>query len=348
MDILTLNITDKYAPVGNFWELDSAFAGRGEWETVLTRYVEVTETVEVTEEELQNEEVFETVNHPLGGAFWAKGAETYLDINEQIRVATKDDTVYVQGMVPMLPEEWVRGVKKNGVVTFPLQLITVKDDQKYFLSGLSGDGLNMAPFTMLFDEELKSYAAQSKLVVNNSDLYYDESTVWGYYTGVYVGQRPEPVKLPEYIAENEIRQMPYEGVYDNGVRRMSTAGIVNVVNDGDDFYFQGLVKNLPDAWVKGTTDNTGSVIIIPEGQYVGYDAYGNVFAVGDKYYKKDFLVFGESSDDADSVRIAYDYEKPTFRLMSNFYASRKADDRTLKPTLHTRNPLGTAAPRGSL
>ena len=319
-DVLTLNACGDKAPLGNFWESDSTFAGRGEWETILTKYVEQTEIQEVTQEEEQR---LETYDRPMGCAYW-DGSANYTDVNNTIKVAKlgETDTILVQGMVSMLPDVWVRGVKKDSIVTFPVQLLKIEEGQKYFLGGISGDGLNLAPFTMFYDEKLNSYAGEDRLVVNSSDLSYNDNTVLGYYTGVYVGQRPELVQLPADITSDKIMDMPYDGVFDNGQKKQPIAGTVSVAFKGQTFYIKGLVKSVPEGWLKGTYNEFGEAKI-ELGQYLGHDAYGNIYAVGDKADLKGLLDFTESVDDPAAVRFTYDPETNSFKLNNNLYASHK-------------------------
>ena len=319
-DVLTLNACGDKAPLGNFWESDSTFAGRGEWETILTKYVEQTEVQEVTQEEEQR---LETYDRPMGCAYW-DGSANYTDVNNTIKVAKlgETDTILVQGMVSMLPDVWVRGVKKDSIVSFPVQLLKIEEGQKYFLGGISGDGLNLAPFTMFYDEKLNSYAGEDRLVVNSSDLSYNDNTVLGYYTGVYVGQRPELVQLPADITSDKIMDMPYDGVFDNGQKKQPIAGTVSVAFKGQTFYIKGLVKSVPEGWLKGTYDEYGEATI-ELGQYLGHDAYGNIYAVGDKADLKGLLDFTESVDDPAAVRFTYDPEANSFKLNNNLYASHK-------------------------
>lgn len=319
-DVLTLNACGDKAPLGNFWESDSTFAGRGEWETILTKYVEQTEVQEVTQEEEQR---LETYDRPMGCAYW-DGSANYTDVNNTIKVAKlgETDTILVQGMVSMLPDVWVRGVKKDSIVTFPVQLLKIEEGQKFFLGGISGDGLNLAPFTMFYDEKLNSYAGEDRLVVNSSDLSYNDNTVLGYYTGVYVGQRPELVQLPADITSDKIMDMPYDGVFDNGQKKQPIAGTVSVAFKGQTFYIKGLVKSVPEGWLKGTYNEFGEAKI-ELGQYLGHDAYGNIYAVGDKADLKGLLDFTESVDDPAAVRFTYDPEVNSFKLNNNLYASHK-------------------------
>jgi len=318
---LSLRLTDKMTPLGNFWSDNDEFAGRGEWSTVLTKYIEKTETTEVSQEE---KEQLVTEDHPLGGAFWQDGTCKFLD-DAKIWVATKEgsDTILVQGLVPMLPEVWAKGLKKDGVVTFPVQLLTVKNDQKYFLAGLSGDGQNLAPFTLDYDENLGSYTAESKLIINNSDLNYNNSTILGEYTGIYVGERPALVQLPEGYDPANIMEMPYEATYNNGQGKTETAGVVNVLFHGEDIYIQGLIKNTPEGWLKGQFNQTQEDVFFPLGQYMGYDAFGNVYAVGDQLDQKDLNPLAVVDDPA-AIRLSYDSDNQSFRLMNNLYASHQA------------------------
>lgn len=324
-DVFTLTQLTKNAPLGNFWSEDSTFAGRGEWETILTKYVEKTEVEEITEEEEKQIEL-STVNRLLGGAYWRNDSCQFVNDTIKVAILGETDTIMVQGMVPMLPNAWARGVKKNGVVTFPVQLLDIQDDKKFFLAGLSGDGTNLSPFMMYYDEKLNSYTADSRLIVNNSDLRYNESTAYGYYTGVYVGERPALVQLPEAL-KSKIQVMPFEGTFDNGQMKNPIAGTLNVVIDAEDVYVQGLLRNAPEGWLKGKFDAMQVEAQFAIGQYVGYDAYGNIFAVGDKFDKKMTLdPLAESVDDPDEVRLVYDSEKNSFRLANNLYGSRKVDE----------------------
>ena len=321
-DVLTLNACGDKAPLGNFWD-DGSFAGRAEWETVLTKYVEKTEVQEVTQEEKQR---LETYDRSMGCAYWENSA-SYTDVNNTIKVAKlgETDTILVQGMVSMLPDVWVRGVKKDDVVSFPVQLLKIEEGKKYFLGGVSSDGLNLAPFTMFYDKTLDSYAAEGRLVVNSSDITLNEKTTLGYYTGVYVGNRPALIQLPGDISSEDIKEMPYEGVFDNGQKKQPIAGTVSVAFKGQTFYMKGLIKSVPDGWLKGTLDDQGYVSF-ELGQYLGYDAYGNIYAVGDKADQKGYLYFNESVDDPASISIYYDSENNTFELKNNLYASHKAQD----------------------
>lgn len=325
-DVFTLTGCGKNAPLGDFWAEDGSFAGRGEWETVLTKYVEQTEVVEVTAEQQQR---LETYDRPMEGAYWS-GNGGYSMFTNNIKVAKLEntDSVLVQGLVPLLPEAWARGVKKDNTVTFPVQLLNVTSDgKKYFLAGVSGDRLSLAPFTMRYDDQLNSYAAEDRLLVNSSDINFSNETVWGYYTGVYVGDRPAKVTLPESVTADQIKDMPFEGVFDNGQKTQPVVGVASVVVDGPDVYIKGLLRGAPDSWLKGSFDILQEHVYIDLGQYVGYDAYGNIYVVGDKYDQKDFLnTLSESVDDPARVHLSYDAEKGTFKLENNLYASRKCDE----------------------
>jgi hypothetical protein len=77
--------------------------------------------------------------------------------------------------------------------------------------------------------------------------------------------------------------------------------------------------------LKGTYNEFGEAKI-ELGQYLGYDAYGNIYAVGDKADQKGFLAFTESVDDPSYIHFYYDSDKKTFELKNNLYASHKAQD----------------------
>lgn len=314
-ETITLVGPEKMAPLGDFWGDDKSFAGRGEWNTVLTKYKEKNETTSLPDGLTPD-------TMPLGGADWTTGKA--VDVNNEIKVAISGIDIYVQGLAPVMPEAWVHGTIKDDVATFPVQFLGFDaDKRKHYLAGLSGDGLNMAPFSMLYDAELNSYWSESRLIVNTSDLNYDSESVISYFTGIYIGNRPEAVTLPEGLT---VVEMPYEGTADNGEKKTPTAGILKMAIDGEDVYVQGLVSSVPEGWIKGSFNDLHTDVFFPFGQYVGYDAYGNVYAVGDKYDMRDLIDITESVDDVNDVRLSFDNEKNTFKLMNNFYISRKDDE----------------------
>ena len=60
--------------------------------------------------------------------------------------------------------------------------------------------------------------------------------------------------------------------------------VVKVLRDGNDFYFNGFYNKTPDAWLKGTLNEAGDQVIIPNGQYMGlYDGLYFIYNKGAYY-----------------------------------------------------------------
>ena len=97
-----------------------------------------------------------------------------------------------------------------------------------------------------------------------------------------------------------------------------TGSLVNVGFDGNDVYVQGIDKNLPDTWVKGTI--SGDKVTFKGGQYVGADEVAGshqylMSAIGeqkyDEYYEEYYTEYTLSNGD-----ITFDYNAAT-KTLSN-------------------------------
>ena len=97
---------------------------------------------------------------------------------------------------------------------------------------------------------------------------YDGYSLTPYYVAGSTLTPTEPltvVTLPDGL---EIR--PYMMSYDEGNKS------INVAVDGNDVYFQGMSKYIPEAWVKGTKE--GNFVTFPSMQYMGeYESYGSSY-----------------------------------------------------------------------
>lgn len=97
-----------------------------------------------------------------------------------------------------------------------------------------------------------------------------------------------------------------------------TGSLVNVGFDGNDIYVQGIDKNLPDTWVKGTI--AGNKVTFKNGQYVGADLVAGshqylMSATGeekyDEYWDEYYTEYSLSNTD-----ITFDYDAAT-KTLSN-------------------------------
>ena len=104
------------------------------------------------------------------------------------------------------------------------------------------------------------------------------------------------VALPDGV---EPEEYTLEAVGSDGENTYSITGTKLVAFDGTDVYLQGLAYFFPEAYVKGTLTEDGHVLV-PSGQYVGTDSYGDEFLVA--------LGVDEDNYFIDAANIAFDYD----------------------------------------
>ncbi len=161
------------------------------------------------------------------------------------------------------------------------------------------------PEAILFNNETEEEFTAPIYEIGGKQLYisFDEVTTPGEYTLVIpdgavkktadesilpeldffytiVGGTPEEdvlVELPEDV-EPEDWYLDATGDFMGYMSVNQDALPVKVAFDGDDVYLSGLSYFFPEAYVKGTVK--GDQIIVPAGQFVGGDQYGNEYMVG--------------------------------------------------------------------
>ena len=106
------------------------------------------------------------------------------------------------------------------------------------------------------------------------------------------------VALPDGV---EPEEYTLEAVGSDGENSYSITGTKLVAFDGTDVYLQGLAYFFPEAYVKGSLTEDGQVLV-PSGQYVGTDSYGDEFLVALDVDEENKLI------DAASGVIAFDYD----------------------------------------
>ncbi|MBR6189616.1 MAG: choice-of-anchor J domain-containing protein [Prevotella sp.] len=111
----------------------------------------------------------------------------------------------------------------------------------------------------------------------------------------------EPLVLVELPEGVEAQEYTLEAVGSDSQSTLSTANTKLVAFDGTDVYLQGLAYYFPEAFVKGTLTEEGQVLV-PSGQYVGTDKYGDEFLVALDVDEENTLI------DAASGVIAFDYD----------------------------------------
>ncbi|MBQ9645912.1 MAG: hypothetical protein IJV24_06115 [Prevotella sp.] len=307
---ITLNGTDETCILTAFWGDDESWTGYGEWNTVLTEY-----TPDLTLVELP--EGLEEVEMPLTGKFYP--SVTYYsygisyDVEATVKVAKDGNTIYVQGLAQTMPEAWVKGELADGTVTFPVTYIGSDDSGLNYISGYSQDG--PVEVTMMYDAELDAYELDGYLFVTPSETELNLNSIKGMYTGLYIGQRPALVEVPEGL---ETVEMPYSGTYTTDGRTMQEFNATVLVGiDGNDVYMQGLSDIAPNGWVKGSFNEDKTQVIFPFGQYVGIsDDGGSVYLLGDD---QELSAVGD-------ITMSYDADADLYTLQNNLYSNGKKDE----------------------
>lgn len=179
-----------------------------------------------------------------------------------------DNKVYLKDIVSGLAYgSWVEGTVSGDGTT-----ITVALDQNLryvsqydacvaikLLKYTSGEG-----FAPVADAESVTFTVADGVIsmqgtalsdVSLAGVWTDDGTIQNYgdVQSVYTPYEPNLnlVTLPEGLTpvEKPLTATFFADVYSDGT---PVEGVVNVAKDGNDVYIQGLVKEFPDAWVKGT------------------------------------------------------------------------------------------------
>ena len=212
-----------------------------------------------------------------------------LAIEETMNVAFDGNDVYLQGLSYWVPGAYVKGTLKNGQIVVKSGQYLGTDDYGYenFLIGLGVDEDGYFEYASEiafdYDEETGVIELVEGTYYGDSETYDDEG-LYDYYTAaMYIPgalEIPEAVVVPENLQAETWYLVAKGGTAARGEE-------VKVGVDGSDVYVQGLCRELPEAWVKGTIED--GVATFETGQYLGEyvdEEYGdtyNVFFLGYEY-----------------------------------------------------------------
>ncbi len=298
-DVLSLQGTGfGTVSLGAVWTDDGTFQNYGDYESVYTPYEASTDLVELPEG-------VEVVEKPMEGHYFASFADynagKVVELNTTVKVGRADTTIYFQGIFQDYPEAWIKGELSEGEIEIP---VTYLADRVYAM-GYSQSGV--APIYMIYNEDLDAYELDGYIMLSDNEL---SNTMDGIYEGVYIGERPALVEVPENLQTVE---MSFKGTNSDN---KSVTGTVNVGIDGSDVYIQGLVSELPDSWMKGSFTEDGSQLIIPSGQYMG---------VHPDYGMSVYLVSSNEDDEICDITFDYDAENNAYVLTDTLYVNAKDD-----------------------
>ncbi|MBQ8452399.1 MAG: hypothetical protein IJ539_01315 [Prevotella sp.] len=194
------------------------------------------------------------------------------DYSATVKVGWEGNDVYIQGFNKYLPEAWIKGTLnvEDNIVSFPIQYMGRDANRPYFLTGYSSSG-TLPGAKMEYSADDNTFTGSGTININSN------ATSWSsivFYNGVIIGQAPEPITVPDGLVTESY---PISATDNNSA---NYSGTVEVGIDGTDIYFKNLLANVPDAWVKGTIADDGTVTIPI--QYAGKNSgYGiGMYAVG--------------------------------------------------------------------
>lgn len=208
---------------------------------------------------------------------------------QKTMVVIDGDDVYIQNMINTNTYgTWIVGeisADRKKVVFENYQPYVEQGDYTYYLclAYVSDDGNVFADteadeFEMDYDEatgQLSNPNLNISLVNTDGGVFtFNE----GYDLTLFTD---EPVQLPESVSKEDVQ--PYSLRWDSKDPYYFPR-IVYVVQQGDDFYFQGFCDKVPEAWLKGTLNEAKDSVIIANGQYVGlYDGLYFLYSKGAAY-----------------------------------------------------------------
>lgn len=233
-------------------------------------------------------------------------------INKNVMIGIDGTDVYILGLVNDFPNEWVKGTIADNTVTFPIRYIGSVEEQKYFIAGLASGSL--VPYSMTYDQERGTYEYDSQLLVNNNKFNYNNESLLNSYSGLYIGQRPEPLSPPENL---QTKKVEYTG---KDAKGLTVNGSINIGYDGNNVWMQGLYNGLPEGWTMGTFNEERTELTIELGQFIGEDENGayNIYVVGDDRSNPDNVLITD-------VKLNYNAENDVFESVNNMFFNIKKD-----------------------
>lgn len=235
-------------------------------------------------------------------------------------VFADDNKVYFKNIVSQSPvDAWIVGTLKGSKITISLpQTVYCDFEGGYCLevAKMSYDEKNGTFVRATNQTVTLNYNILSGKIAPSSTsslstgydiigLSYDDDMSWagyGDWAFTYEKVKDALVKAPAGLT-TEIYALTAEGY---------TGSLVNVGFVGNDVYVQGIDKNLPETWVKGTVN--GDKVTFKGGQYVGADAVSGYhqylmaataeetyYELWDEYYTEYTLSDGDITFDYDAT-----------------------------------------------
>ena len=197
-----------------------------------------------------------------------------------ISVAFDGNDVYIQGMIFLCEEAWIKGTISGTNVTFANgQYCGSYYGTSIYACG-SADGSTLSDITFTYDAEAGTFTL-TNFYIENTNTTSLSFYFYSYDIVITKGEivKPDLVTPPEGLETEDFAFLAYacDSIDDEGYitwQEDITQLDLKIGVDGDDVYIQGLCVYLPEAWVIASLNEDGE-LIIPTGQYLGayYDRY---------------------------------------------------------------------------
>ncbi|GEM_PF-1096124 len=306
--VISLQNSDEDHTVGGIWSDDNSIGLYGDYESVYTPYTPNTDVVTPPDG-------MASITAPMSGTYYASIGADGEAISSTVTIGLVGSEIYIQGLVAQMPEVWVKGtIGTDGTVSIPVTYLGEYNGNPAYLMGYSSSN-PVSPVSFVLNQEnmtaeLDGYAMVSYSETENTIL---NSRTGFYYSGLFIGTRPEALTPPDGLLPYE---MPYTGLSYDGEAQSDISGTVNLAFSMTDglVYVQGLIPELPEAWMVGSINADGTEITFASGQYLGYDDFGSLYAVG-----------GDVDGNIQDIVFSFDKLSNVATLQNYIYVNGKPD-----------------------
>ena len=212
-------------------------------------------------------EGLETTEYPFTGRSYYSSA--WHDVTSTVNVGFDGDDVYIQGLLSLVPNGWVKGKVEDGKLKFANGQYVGDNTSGSAIYAVGYDNGAVSDFTFTIATE--GLYISDGIIFENSKA--DAISYYRYYSsGAVIGvdEEPELITLPEGV---EAKEYPFTGTISQNGASVDFSQTVQVAVDGNDVYIAGLNTYVPDAWVKGTKSGDTVTFPIPQNLGVYADTY---------------------------------------------------------------------------
>ncbi len=312
-DVITLNGTSQERVLGAFWSDDRSWQGYADYESVYTHFEPNTELVVLPGS-------VEAVDMKMTGKFFENAyASEGEDFSTTVKVGREGNDFYIQGLVQLLPEAWVKGEydAATGTVEVPVTYLGEYGGGLAYVMGYSSSG--PVPVKLLYDEDCGSLELDGYAMVSPKEMSLVLDEIYGLYTALFIGERPALVEVPENVDMDEV---PFTALYETRTESLISGKVTVALDDDGNVYIKGLIQETPGSWIKGTFTDDLSQVIFPSGQYVGVGDYGSIYVLGAEEVDDGQ---GNVEVQVSDIVFDYDWQKNVMRLQNTIYMSSYKD-----------------------